>query len=534
MESNPPVVLLSLQRVKSLVSVAVPAMAGCINYISMLVNCGYAKVSIHDITSKSMGNSTQSAATKFQALFPTFNLSEDYFQSTGKNPSRFDTHCGKITKAFGKVWYPAEAKEDYLAKFATAKWKLSLQQQAKHSLSQCAACRDKHFKLQQVFPLKPVYDYSKLLTFNTKVAESLTEREFTQCTVTEVNDTFEEVFDKPFSECLLSHCKNEPIERKKTSNEKRKEKRAQLRELRDHINVQFAQTAALSTLSEDESLKGYQRKRKAQSFETPSEPQKKKSHSPSVEHITWDTQKALDNLREWPQDQRMNWSKFAREHGIPGKNGGQVIKEYAENHGIDVVKIDGRTPTRRVRASRKRLPGNEISTPANPTPASIKQEWAKMIQSGKLTIGETCAPYKLTRFIVKNGVVESMEVTVFGRKIPLAELRLRLLRKQKQYMRLFTGTELQALSQPALHQALACFDATDHSEASDDDLRQSLAHYQRHRHLLFWHDHATILGAGFLMITVNILYDPAVFFTNQEYEENTPHLSNINIQAEIE
>lgn len=302
----------------------------------------------------------------------------------------------------------------------------------------------------------------------------------------------------------------------------------------EHINTQFAQTAALTTLAEDESLKGYQRKRKAQSFETPVEPKKKKSHSPSMENIAWDTQKALDDLRMWPQDQLINWSKFAREHGIPGKNGGQVIKEFAENHGVDVHKLDGRTPKRRVRAHRKKLPGNEISTPANPTTSAIKQEWASMIQSGKLAIGEACAPFKLTQFIVNNGRVESTEVTVFGRKIPLAELHLRLLRRQEQYMRLLTDTQLQALSRPDLLQALTKFDITDHSEASDDDLRQSLAHYQRHRHLLFWHDHATILGSGFLMITTNILYDPAVFFTNKEYKEMTPHLSNINVQAEIE
>ena len=33
--------------------------------------------------------------------------------------------------------------------------------------------------------------------------------------------------------------------------------------------------------------------------------------------------------------------------------------------------------------------------------------------------------------------------------------------------------------------------------------RTLLASYQRRRHLSLWHDHATILGSGFIMITVH-------------------------------
>lgn len=244
--------------------------------------------------SKSMGNSTQPAATKFQALIPTFNPSDNYFQPSEHNPSRFAALCGKISQVFAKGWYPPEAKQEYLSKFATTKWiKISPEKKAKHSLSYCDGCREKKIQLQQLFPQKPIYNYDKVLTINTEAADSLTEKEFTQCAVNELNHTFTETFNKPFSECLLSHCKTEPVERKKTSNEKRKEKRVHLREIRYHINTQFAQTAALTTLAEDESLKVYQRKRKAQSFETPVEPKKKKSHSPSMENIAWDTQKHL-------------------------------------------------------------------------------------------------------------------------------------------------------------------------------------------------------------------------------------------------
>ena len=34
-----------------------------------------------------------------------------------------------------------------------------------------------------------------------------------------------------------------------------------------------------------------------------------------------------------------------------------------------------------------------------------------------------------------------------------------------------------------------------------------------------WHDHGTILGLGCVIITVHIAYDPAVFYTQAEYED---------------
>ena len=47
-----------------------------------------------------------------------------------------------------------------------------------------------------------------------------------------------------------------------------------------------------------------------------------------------------------------------------------------------------------------------------------------------------------------------------------------------------------------------------------------------------WHDHATILGRGFLMITVHVLYDKGVFLTSKEYKDRTGE--KVNVQAEVE
>lgn len=48
-----------------------------------------------------------------------------------------------------------------------------------------------------------------------------------------------------------------------------------------------------------------------------------------------------------------------------------------------------------------------------------------------------------------------------------------------------------------------------------------------------WHDHATILKMGFLMVTVHTLYDPAVFYTDDEYQRKHPHHTSLCIQSEV-
>lgn len=85
-------------------------------------------------------------------------------------------------------------------------------------------------------------------------------------------------------------------------------------------------------LSENESLSSYNRKRLAQSFETPSKSnnvssKRQKTHSPSFENVEWDTNAVLADLRGWPEGKKIVWSKFAAEHNVPGRNGGQVVKQ---------------------------------------------------------------------------------------------------------------------------------------------------------------------------------------------------------------
>ena len=69
---------------------------------------------------------------------------------------------------------------------------------------------------------------------------------------------------------------------------------------------------------------------------------------------------------------------------------------------------------------------------------------------------------------------------------------------------------------------------------SHQELCQALSNSECSRSLAMWHDHATILKRGVIMVTVHTLYDPAVFFTDKEYQEMNQLQQAICIQSEVE
>lgn len=156
-----------------------------------------------------------------------------------------------------------------------------------------------------------------------------------------------------------------------------------------------------------------------------------------------------------------------------------------------------------------------------------------MIEADRFTLGEQCAPYQLTRYVPENGKLIPHQVTIYGRKVPLLEIRKRLLVKQEKYMRLLTDAVLFSMSGIQLLDELCRFGWSSEELITHNDMCATLAKYQRHRSLTLWHDHATILGSGFILLTVHTTYDAAVFLTDREYMQMHQG-SRIRIQSEIE
>ena len=76
-----------------------------------------------------------------------------------------------------------------------------------------------------------------------------------------------------------------------------------------------------------------------------------------------------------------NWSAEAQKLGITGANRGQILKETAQRHGIDTMALDGWV-SQRIRATKQRLSGSDISVGCGPSQKALWSTWAEMIQLG--------------------------------------------------------------------------------------------------------------------------------------------------------
>ena len=177
----------------------------------------------------------------------------------------------------------------------------------------------------------------------------------------------------------------------------------------------------MPVLAEAESLASYGRKRLALSYERPISQSKPKSHSPNVQSMTWDIPNAMRELENFPPNEKINWTAMASQHNIPSKNAGQVLKETAKKHGIDTSGLEHKMDS---------TPRSCI--PCLPTVSTIKEEQKQLIISGKLNIGEPCAPFHCTKSVISDeGNVVFKSVQICGRKISLHDIRVVLLKKTR-------------------------------------------------------------------------------------------------------
>ena len=83
-------------------------------------------------------------------------------------------------------------------------------------------------------------------------------------------------------------------------------------------------------------------------------------------------------------------------------------------------------------------------------------------------------------------------------------------------MRLFTDEEISNMSNITIDYEIQRIHEKVAKNSSDEN-RNLLKQKQRQRHLMFWHDGSCISNHSHLLMTVNVLYDPAIYYTNEEY-----------------
>ena len=446
--------------------------------------------------------------------------------------SRFDHLCKCTLTAFGKKWHPTSKRLEYIETFSILKWKeLPEKSKEHHSITNCNACYSLYLSLQQAFPDKPIYEPGTPITLPTLN----TEKEQAQKILADLNPVWQSHYSRTFTEAIPSVVPESNLVQKKTRIEQKKRDRTQKRNIVREINGHFRQQTSMLVLAEAESLAAYGRKRLALSYEKPETPQTPKSHSPNEQNMSWSIDEALNDLENFPPEQIINWSAMARKHNIPGKNAGQVLKETAKKYGINTAALDQRDDTPRVRRRKCRLPGGEICMPCLPTVQVVKEEQKQLILSGQLSVGEPCAPFALRKSILTNdGNVEIQSFQICGRKIPLIELRKTLLHKQQKYMHLFTDEQLSKMSNQDIHKFMNMVHHESTPDASCVQLTQDIKRLQRSRTLAMWHDHSTILQTGYILFALWVVYDPAVFYTQEQWSTICSQKGGVHIQSLVE
>ena len=515
---------------------------------ALTINCGYSRVAIWEYSHHPSGASVYSLnneerADKFKLLFTDsllVNIDSNYWAiDNPKKISKFDRHCEYINNIFMKRWNGKFTRSDYLNKFSTDNWKkLSSEEIEFHSLSNCRQCATEHLDFQKCFPSLSIFEPEtaesepNIIEVNLPSTSSTRdESEVTREVLATLDNSYQSEFNHSFTESVVQHCgKSEGIVRKETPSHKKTKFRKLQRKFVSSISDTFAKKAAISFLSENESLEQYKRKRMSQSFELVTEPKHKKRH---INDSFIDEYKdiVVEKLNAWPVDNVLNWSVIARQCNLPGTNAGQKVKELATECGIDLSQYK-QMKSSVVRSSKCKLPGNEISVPSMPTEASLKKDIQNLIDTGELNLGEPCAPYILTKSSVnEEGQIVTDTTEVYGRKISLVEIRKSLLKRHEKYMRLQSDEEIDSMSSDGIKETLKNLgelkqDITDHHSV--------LKELQRSRKLVLWHDHSTILKAGYILMTIHTLYDPAVYMTTEEYEQKTCKKCKKSIQEIVE
>ena len=94
-------------------------------------------------------------------------------------------------------------------------------------------------------------------------------------------------------------------------------------------------------------------------------------------------------------------------------------------------------------------------------------------------------------------------------------------------MHLNTDEEIDAMSVEDLQVMMSKWN--EGSPDCVDKLLDQIKELQRTHTLALWHNHATLLGLGIVMVTVHVVYDQAVFYTQSECDRQS-----INLQSTIE
>ena len=469
---------------------------------SLVLNCGFARTAVYELSHISAGTKRYviDKTSRYQQFLKLFKhcCIPVLFGSMRpwKDGTYFDLCCDRCVLdvvGMGK-W---KDKEKYLETFATSKWeRMSIAERKKHTVSKCVACYVNYSEFQLSYPLKPVFVPDLNIKQHLMSARSASVA--ANSILRDLNGVFQANFNKSFVE-----MSSDIVKTAKSSSSYILKRKISL-EMKKTVESSLRENMAIVHLAECESDASYSRKRKVSCFQAaPAKRSQTFKVTPEKEA------EIVSYLKDC--EGPVVWSTVAKSYQILATNGGHIVKQLAIRAGLDVETLQGKKEKSFTvsRVHKKKTSDHHVSMPCLPSLAEIKSDINSLIDSGKLNLGEPCAPYSIFQFKWNNGTLEKQESQVFGRKLNLHCLRQKLLNKHEPFMRLNTNDVIEDMTTDDLVKQVSQFERV--SEVNSEYLKVRMKTLQRTRHLLLWHDHSSVLSRGYILVTLSVVFDEAVF-----------------------
>lgn len=329
--------------------------------MSLYFNCGYARVAVYQIASKLH---TENNWMKLEGCYKDNFVAQFHkrFQNRAKfsiqNSDNFVHNARKLLPMFHQRWNPQSARAEYHENFSQESLvKLTTQAKAMHSIQACKGCLRSFPLIQSKFPGNLKRDKENFAEASRKLLKRLKRespiplREAKKIALNvfeSISDQFEESTGHSLTECLTSNPKSRLLARP-TKQQQKLKRREQFRTSKQTIENDYKESSVSAVLATRTSKSQFNKIRIIQGYETPEQQAQPKSHTPTMDNVvlTHHTEDQLISEVESIPDGKINWSSLARKYGVrlansdhELKNGGQVVKEYLKNKGVNVERFN--------------------------------------------------------------------------------------------------------------------------------------------------------------------------------------------------
>lgn len=218
-----------------------------------------------------------------------------------------------------RAYFKAAANESYVKAFSSEIWEaLPVAEKSRHSLLNCVACATQFEQLQKSFPMKPYF------------SPSLKEKENLPPKAIDV--VVHQTIGVPFAELAanLGYKSTAEVNKIVKTAEKKAFHEAQQQCIAE-VSSQLNSSALQAVYSTDTSFSKFEKLRKAQFFDLPSEPKSsKKKHYALQPHDCESFDELCHYLKDWDPSRTFVGTELAKMFSVTGTDSSHKIKLLAQ------------------------------------------------------------------------------------------------------------------------------------------------------------------------------------------------------------